>query len=203
MSARVRKAIPSALKRLVWDKYIGESIGKSKCTCCGLTDITQMSFHCGHVIADAQGGTCTIENLRPICQNCNSSMGAVNMDRFKLLLGEVKEPVQQVTAPEKIEMFRIEYLKYQNYMCYISNQFNHAFFRCKTVLQRVKTTDLNHKFQRLEQALQNIKHPMDPALLNISEFNDAYTKFTVEKKNIAKFAEKAVSKLLLDYNFNW
>jgi 5-methylcytosine-specific restriction endonuclease McrA len=71
-----------AIKRLVWDKYIGECIGKSKCYCCKLTDIVQMSFHCGHVIAEKNGGSIEITNLRPICQICNSSMGTTNMDVF-------------------------------------------------------------------------------------------------------------------------
>ena len=108
MSARVRKAIPATVKRLVWNKYIGESIGKAKCTCCGLTDITQMSFHCGHVIADTQGGKVEIDNLRPICQNCNSSMRAINMDTFKAALQASKQPVLDV---QKIKEFESEYQK--------------------------------------------------------------------------------------------
>jgi len=41
-----------------------------------------MSFHCGHVIAEKNGGSIEIANLRPICQSCNSSMGTTNMDVF-------------------------------------------------------------------------------------------------------------------------
>jgi len=74
--------VPLAVKRIVWDRYIGECIGKSKCYCCKLTDIIQMSFHCGHVISVKNGGPTEIDNLRPICQNCNSSMGTKNMDEF-------------------------------------------------------------------------------------------------------------------------
>ena len=81
-----KKNIPSALKRVVWNKYIGENIGKSKCLCCNLTDITQMSFHCGHIIAEINGGSMDVNNLKPICQNCNSSMGSKNMNDFIKLL---------------------------------------------------------------------------------------------------------------------
>ena len=77
-----KKTIPSTIKRLVWNKYIGESYGKDKCYCCKLTDITQLSFHCGHVISEKNGGSINVDNLRPICQNCNSSMGSTNMDVF-------------------------------------------------------------------------------------------------------------------------
>jgi hypothetical protein len=77
-----KKTIPSTVKRLVWNNYIGENIGKSKCYCCKLTDITQLSFHCGHIISEKNGGKVDINNLRPICQNCNSSMGTTNMNDF-------------------------------------------------------------------------------------------------------------------------
>lgn len=83
-----KKTIPSAVKRLVWNRYIGENIGKSKCYCCRSTDITQLSFHCGHVIAENNGGKTNVDNLRPICQNCNLSMRTINMhdfiDKYKL-----------------------------------------------------------------------------------------------------------------------
>ncbi len=77
-----KRTISSTLKRLVWNTYIGETIGKTKCLCCKLTDITQLSFNCGHIIAEANGGETIITNLKPICQNCNSSMGIKNMNDF-------------------------------------------------------------------------------------------------------------------------
>lgn len=81
-----KKSIPLALKKLVWNKYIGEEIGKAKCLCCGLTDISQISFNCGHIIAEVNGGNMCIDNLMPICQNCNSSMGSMNLLEFKKIL---------------------------------------------------------------------------------------------------------------------
>ena len=71
-----------ALKRKVWAKWMGEDMGKAKCLCCKLTDITQLNFHCGHIIAEAMGGELKVDNLKPICQSCNSSMGMTNMDEF-------------------------------------------------------------------------------------------------------------------------
>ena len=80
----VKKKIPisAAMKKLVWNKHIGEEIGKSKCLCCKSTYITQLSFHCGHIIAESKGGDTIVSNLMPICQNCNSSMGTKNMNDF-------------------------------------------------------------------------------------------------------------------------
>jgi len=77
-----KKPIAATIKRLVWNTNIGEDIGKSKCMCCNSTDITQMSFNCGHIVAEANGGDTIVSNLKPICQNCNSSMGTKNMGEF-------------------------------------------------------------------------------------------------------------------------
>ena len=77
-----KASIPAAVKKIVWNTHVGEAIGKAKCCCCKVTDMTQMSFHCGHVVSEFNGGKVEIPNLRPICQNCNSSMGKMNMDEF-------------------------------------------------------------------------------------------------------------------------
>lgn len=82
VKAKKKKPISATIKRLVWNTHIGEEIGKAKCLCCNATDITQMSFNCGHMIAEANGGETIVSNLKPICQNCNSSMGTKNMDEF-------------------------------------------------------------------------------------------------------------------------
>jgi 5-methylcytosine-specific restriction endonuclease McrA len=81
-----KKYISSTLKRLVWNKWIGEEVGKAKCCCCNTTDIVQMSFHAGHIIAEINGGKTAISNLMPICQNCNSSMGRMNLYDFMATL---------------------------------------------------------------------------------------------------------------------
>jgi len=77
-----KKNIKIAVKKAVWDKYIGLNIGQTKCLCCKITDIIQMSFHCGHIIAEVNGGETIVSNLKPICQNCNLSMGTENMNEF-------------------------------------------------------------------------------------------------------------------------
>ena len=89
-----KKSIPLPLKRQVWNTYIGEEIGKAKCLCCKLTDITQLSFSCGreykvfsnlcegHIIPESKGGKLILDNLKPICQSCNSSMGTNNMHDY-------------------------------------------------------------------------------------------------------------------------
>ncbi len=75
-----RKNISRSLRALVWNTHIGESIGRAKCKCG--TTISQLSFECGHVIAVANNGSTTIDNLRPICGGCNKSMGTENLHDF-------------------------------------------------------------------------------------------------------------------------
>ena len=77
-----KKPISATMKKLVWNTNIREAIGKAKCLCCNSTDITQLSFNCGHIVAEANGGDTIVSNLKPICQNCNSSMGTKNMEEF-------------------------------------------------------------------------------------------------------------------------
>jgi hypothetical protein len=77
-----KHTISATIKKLVWNMHIGEEIGKAKCVCCKSSYISQMSFHCGHIIAESKGGEMIVSNLRPICQNCNSSMGNKNMEEF-------------------------------------------------------------------------------------------------------------------------
>ncbi len=77
-----KKQIPLSLKRVVWDFWIGEDIGRTKCLCCNVAQISQMNFHCGHIIAEINGGSLEPQNLKPICQSCNSSMRTTNMDVF-------------------------------------------------------------------------------------------------------------------------
>lgn len=75
--------IPKSLKISVWNKFIGDIIGKTKCLCCENNDITQSNFECGHIEAEANGGETSINNLVPICSQCNKSMGTTNYIIFK------------------------------------------------------------------------------------------------------------------------
>jgi hypothetical protein len=79
------KGLKPRIRRSCWNKYIGEDIGKIQCLCCNINEITPFTFHCGHVVAIANGGSNNIDNLRPICATCNSAMGTDNMIEFAKL----------------------------------------------------------------------------------------------------------------------
>jgi len=57
-----------------------------------------MNFHCGHVVSEINGGELEPENLKPICQSCNSSMGTTNMNEFikKYKLDQNKNRINKV-----------------------------------------------------------------------------------------------------------
>jgi hypothetical protein len=77
-----KEPIPAAIKTLVWNKYIGDKTAEAKCMCCRVTSISMRHHHCGHILSEKYGGGVTIDNLRPICANCNLSMGGMNMADF-------------------------------------------------------------------------------------------------------------------------
>jgi hypothetical protein len=82
-----KKTVPKVVRDLAWNRWIGEDVAKHKCMCCEINEIRMNSFHCGHVIAEANGGKTTVDNLRPICSACNLSMGTENMEDFKQRCG--------------------------------------------------------------------------------------------------------------------
>jgi len=90
-----KKNIPQAVRRAVWNHYLSEDIGKADCYVGCKTKITQLNFECGHVEAERNGGKTTIDNLRPICSNCNRSMGTTNMHEFMKTFGfKTEENIQ-------------------------------------------------------------------------------------------------------------
>lgn len=72
-----KKHIPHKVRIEVWKKYNKEIEGK--CYIC--KDVIHIdTFHCGHDIAEINGGQTILSNLKPICSSCNLSMGTQNME---------------------------------------------------------------------------------------------------------------------------
>lgn len=77
-----KKPIPKSVRTHVWNRYIGTEKGESPCYCCGINRIDKAAFEAGHVVPEVAGGPSTVENLRPICGECNRSMKDTNMKDF-------------------------------------------------------------------------------------------------------------------------
>ena len=72
--------ISKQLKRELWSKYCGEKTNDN-CWCCKKT-IDILTYHAGHILAEANGGQVSLDNLRPICGDCNVAMGTENMEDY-------------------------------------------------------------------------------------------------------------------------
>ena len=67
--------IPKKLREEVWNHY-NKGLYCAKCHVPWCTrDIDVFNFHVGHDIPESKGGSTDIINLKPICSNCNLSMG--------------------------------------------------------------------------------------------------------------------------------
>ena len=69
-----KEFIPKRIRDLVWTTHNGETF-KHKCfvSWCD-NNINVFNFQVGHDIPESKGGTIDIDNLKPICGNCNLSM---------------------------------------------------------------------------------------------------------------------------------
>ena len=66
---------PKRIREVVWTTYNGETYS-SKCYVSWCNNIINVfNYQVGHDIPESKGGTYDIGNLRPICSNCNLSMG--------------------------------------------------------------------------------------------------------------------------------
>lgn len=89
-AAKVPKTkLSASLRKSVWLTYIGD-VESGRCLCCNVAVLTKNGYDCGHVIAEAKGGPATLQNLRPICKTCNTSMGTKNMEDFMRECGYAK-----------------------------------------------------------------------------------------------------------------
>ena len=76
------KKIRRSVRQKVWNTYIGDHIGKTKCLLCEQNDISAFQFHCVHVIAQSKNGTSAVTNLRPLCSVCTQSVSGYNLIEF-------------------------------------------------------------------------------------------------------------------------
>ena len=99
--AQKKRNIPKRVKDLTWEKWVGKDVATHACLCCQKAEIRMNSFHCGHVLAEADGGLTEPDNLRPICADCNLSMGRENFNDFKARCGFNKKPRKPAAKKKK------------------------------------------------------------------------------------------------------
>jgi 5-methylcytosine-specific restriction endonuclease McrA len=91
-----REKVPSTVRNSLWKDYFGQSI-QGVCQCCKREDITMANFEAGHIISVKDGGENQLSNLKPVCSQCNKSMGSTNMDSFIKKHGfDVEPPIKKL-----------------------------------------------------------------------------------------------------------
>ena len=68
-------------KNSIWRKTNG-TLEKCMCPVCSLNLISNESFSAGHILPESKGGMMCIENIMPICPECNSQMGSRHLYWF-------------------------------------------------------------------------------------------------------------------------
>jgi 5-methylcytosine-specific restriction endonuclease McrA len=76
-----RESIPKCVRNALWINYFKDS-RTGMCQCCLREQITIGNFHAGHIIAHANGGLTTLDNLTPLCMLCNTSMSTYDLNEF-------------------------------------------------------------------------------------------------------------------------
>lgn len=77
-----KNPLPRQVRMRLWKIHHG-LLAEGPCYVCQST-ISILDFQAGHVIAQSNGGSNTVENLRPICQACNLKMATQNLEDFKM-----------------------------------------------------------------------------------------------------------------------
>lgn len=81
--AGARKPLPQSVRYDVWNRDVGEKHAFGCCTVC-TRRISIQSFHVGHIVAVANGGTDNIDNLCVLCSACNLAMGTTDLNEFRM-----------------------------------------------------------------------------------------------------------------------
>ena len=76
-----KEPICKTVRNVLWFIHYGD-VRTAKCKCCLVEDISINCYHVGHVIAEANGGKTSMENLLPMCMLCNTSIGKQNVNDF-------------------------------------------------------------------------------------------------------------------------
>lgn len=80
-SKQNKTKISKALKQALWKRDFNTN-KEGKCYVCERI-LYDDDFHAAHILAEANGGNTTIDNLRITCRLCNLSCATKNLDEFK------------------------------------------------------------------------------------------------------------------------
>ena len=82
----IKKNISPKIRLTVWKNYYDDDLSQcpfSKYGCENKINCGKNGFHCGHIVSEFNGGKTILDNLRPICFNCNSKMSTTNWHEYE------------------------------------------------------------------------------------------------------------------------
>lgn len=86
----IKKNITPKLRLSVWKNSYGDNETSlcpfAKYGCENKISRGKNGFNCGHVISEFNGGETTVQNLKPICFNCNNKMGTRNWPEYEKII---------------------------------------------------------------------------------------------------------------------
>lgn len=181
---KVKKNIPKRLRDLVWNTYNDPNLITGKCFCCKKENIKNTDFICGHIVPESKGGETKLYNLRPICSQCNLSMGSKNMFDF-------------------IEKYGFWYENlHPNILNRICNFLNIKENTRKCMIESIKTINLeNHEKNKIK--VQNLfKKYLETENYNyIDEIISFMKNFESEKSMLLKFLLESLN-MKITINFH-
>ena len=84
-----RPNVPKRLRKEVWEYRFGKKyIGKCSVRWCDTMLDALGSWHVGHDTAYAKGGSYELDNLYPLCEQCNLSMSTQSIEDFSNMIAE-------------------------------------------------------------------------------------------------------------------
>jgi len=111
-----KKKIPKKVKEEVWYVNFGK-IYEDKCYISWCSNkVNVFNFHVGHDIPESKGGTDEINNLKPICDRCNLSMGHnYTIKEWNTKFNKSSNKEHKITNNEN----NIIYYNICKYLCYV------------------------------------------------------------------------------------
>tara|TARA_B100000795_G_scaffold227434_1_gene183790 strand:- start:692 stop:1759 length:1068 start_codon:yes stop_codon:yes gene_type:complete len=85
-----KREMPSPeLRRKIWNKVNNDN-NNGICYTCNKELQYDKKMHCGHIVAHALGGETSLDNMMPVCEDCNKKMGIMNMKEYKKMKSILK-----------------------------------------------------------------------------------------------------------------
>lgn len=151
----------------VWTKYFGISNETGKCFCCQ-EEINSSTFICKLENNDQED---TIDNLRPVCEKCNTSMETKNLIDYKNEISKTKKKKKSITKDLKKEVWQY----------YIGQSINGKCICCQGEINMI------------DFFCTRVKNDLDPSLDNLRPVCSKCCK-TKKDQDLSEFKDKYFGK---------